>query len=359
MTAPAESAGSAYRDAGVDIDAGHEVVRRIKEDVASTRGPRVLGEVGGFGGFFAYPRPDSDHVLISSMDGVGTKLKLTAQLNRWEDAGYDIVSHCVNDILVHGAQPLFFLDYVGTGRLDPSVVARLVGGMAEACRESGCALLGGETAEMPGVYAEGDCDVVGCIVGEVSRGRILTGETIQPGDRILALTSIGLHTNGYSLARKILDSDAQPKVLSETVPGTGMTWGDALLRRHRMYLPLVAPLLAEPPEAGLRGFCHLTGGGLLDNLPRILPRGCRGVARRDAWEVPHLFAELVRRGGLDESEAFQVFNMGLGFLAVVAPERADAIAALVEAAGERPVDLGWIEEGPPSVRWAQASENGH
>ncbi|MCA9727097.1 MAG: phosphoribosylformylglycinamidine cyclo-ligase, partial [Candidatus Eisenbacteria bacterium] len=275
-----------YREAGVDIDEGNLAVRSLRPFVESTRTPRVVGGVGAFAGLFAYPRPDSDTLLVASMDGVGTKLRLSAHLGRWKDAGFDIVSHCVSDILVMGARPLFFLDYVGMGKLHASVVADLVEGMAEACRPCGCALLGGETAEMPGVYPDGEADVVGTILGEVSRSRLIDGRRIEVGDRLLGLSSIGLHTNGYSLARKILGSDERPSVFAERPDPAGATWGDLLTARHRLYFPLVEPLLATD---AIRGMAHITGGGLTENIPRILPAGTRAAIDRSAWPVPPVF----------------------------------------------------------------------
>ncbi|MBM3318360.1 MAG: phosphoribosylformylglycinamidine cyclo-ligase, partial [Candidatus Eisenbacteria bacterium] len=249
----------AYRAAGVDLDSADEVVRRLKPLAASTRVPGVESDLGSFGGFFAFPEPGGERLLIASIDGVGTKMKVARLTGRWRDAGYDIVAHCVDDILVHGARPLFFLDYIGAGKLDVEAIAALGEGMAEACREAGCALLGGETAEMPGTYVEGEIDLVGCIVGEVRRGRLLPGDRVAPGDALIGLASWGLHTNGYSLARRVL-IDEGPGIDARLEDGR--TIGEALSARHRMYLPAVAPWLDRPE---LHGLAHITGGGIPGN----------------------------------------------------------------------------------------------
>jgi phosphoribosylformylglycinamidine cyclo-ligase len=314
--------------------------------VASTRTPRVESELGVFAGFFAYPEVGSDRLLVASTDGVGTKLKLTAQLGRWADAGFDIVSHCTSDILVHGARPLFFLDYIGTGKLSAEVVGELVAGMAEACRATGAALLGGETAEMPGVYSPGDIDVVGTLVGEVRRDGLVDGRTIRPGDAVLGLASWGLHTNGFSLARRILGTDSGAAVLEERPHPEGGTWGDLLLARHRLYFPRVAPLLGEVP---VEGMVHITGGGLIDNIPRILPDGCRALLSVDSWPVPSVFRHLVKRGGIDRDEAHRVFNMGIGYVLIVRPERVSEIQARLAGTGEPAFEIGRIESGERRV----------
>jgi len=356
LSAPPSGAGippaEAYRAAGVDRDEAGRAVSGLGAIIARTRTARVTGSPGGFAGFFAYPEADSDRLLVASMDGVGTKLKLAAAAGRYRGAGIDIVSHCVDDILVHGATPLFFLDYIGAGRLSAAIVAELAEGMAEACVEAGRALIGGETAEMPGIYAAGELDLVGTIIGEVRREALVDGHGIQPGDRILGLRSSGLHTNGYSLVRRILSLDDHPERLLDPL-GDGRTWGDALLAPHRMYLSPVRPVLGL-----VRGMAHITGGGITENLPRVLPEGIRAVIRRDAWETSRLFDELRRRGRLDDEECYRVFNMGLGFLLVVAPELADHVRSLVEGAGEPCLPVGWCEAGERSVRWAAAGERG-
>jgi phosphoribosylformylglycinamidine cyclo-ligase len=341
-------AANAYRDAGVDLEEGQHAVARIRSLARRTYTPRVESEIGVFAGFFSFPDPRSDRLLVASMDGVGTKLKLAAQTGRWRGVGYDLVSHCVNDILVHGARPLFFLDYIGTGKLSGDTVAELVGGMTEACLESGCSLIGGETAEMPGMYPAGELDLVGTIVGEVERSRLVDGRAIVAGDRIIALPSSGLHTNGYSLARKVLGSDEDPSVLQGVIEGGDGSLADLLLARHRMYLHAVVPLL----EGGLvRGMAHITGGGVPGNLPRILPPGVRAVVQRGLRPVPPLFVHLASRGGVDAEEAWRVFNMGVGFLAVVPHDRVKEALERLAATGADPWEIGWIEDGPPGVRW--------
>ncbi|MBK8230510.1 MAG: phosphoribosylformylglycinamidine cyclo-ligase [Candidatus Eisenbacteria bacterium] len=341
-------ASAAYRAAGVDLVEAQAALRRLASPVKSTHTPRVLAKPGAFAGFFAYPDPSSERLLVSSMDGVGTKMRIAALAGRFRDPGYDIASHCVNDILVHGATPLFFLDYIGAAKLSAERVGELVDGMAEACRESGCALIGGETAEMPGIYAPGDWEVVGTIVGEVTRSGLIDGATIRPGDRILGLRSWGLHTNGYSLARRALKIDERPEVLEERCPGSDRTWADLLLARHRMYLPFVRPFLGT---GKLQGMIHLTGGGIPENVPRILPPGTCAVFDRQSWEIPPVFRELCRLGPVGEEERYRVFNMGIGYLLVVRPDDREEIRSALTALGETPIEIGWIEDGTGGTRW--------
>ena len=317
--------GDAYARAGVNIAAGSRATQLIKAAVRATYGPEVLSDVGSFGGLFdasALKRMDAP-VLVASTDGVGTKTMVAARLNRWNTIGQDLVNHCVNDILVQGARPLFFLDYVAASKLNAEQIAAVVGGAAAACRANDCALLGGETAEMPGVYQPGELDVAGTIVGVVERARIVDGARIQPGDVILALMSSGLHTNGYSLARRVLadiDWDVVHSDLGESV-------GAALLAVHRSYLQPVMALLDAGVE--VRGLAHITGGGVLDNLPRILPPGVGAVIWRGAWPEPPIFGLIQRLGDVSEAEMFHVFNMGLGMLAVIPPEAVTAAQAAV------------------------------
>lgn len=319
----------AYAASGVNIAAATQAKELMGAAVRSTHGPAVLAGMGAFGGCFdaglalaglAAP------VLVSSADGVGTKTLVAAALGRYDTVGQDLVNHCVNDILVQGARPLFFLDYVAAARLDPEQVAAIVGGVAAACRAVGCALLGGETAEMPDVYLPGSFDLAGTIVGVVERAAMLPSPAIAPGDAVIALPSTGLHTNGYSLARRVAARDgydARPAALG------GQSVGEALLAIHRCYLPEVAALRAAVP---LRALAHITGGGIFDNLPRVLPAGLGAVIERGTWAVPPIFTYLVERGGLAEAEAFHALNMGLGMLAVLpSADLPQALAAVPEA----------------------------
>ena len=320
-----------YRQSGVDIDAGNEAVRRIKALARSTATPGVLSEIGSFGGLF---RLDTDRyrdpVLVSSADGVGTKLKVAFMTGRHDTIGADLVNHCVNDILVQGAEPLFFLDYLATGRLSPDVAEQIVAGVARGCRENACALLGGETAEMPGFYQDGEYDIAGFIVGAVDRGRIVDGRRIAPGDALIALPSAGLHTNGYSLARQVLFGTCgfQPDT---TVPELGTTVADALLAPHRSYLAAVRPLLA----AGLvKGMAHITGGGITENLPRSLPEGCAASVDLSAWSVPPLFRLIASSGRIAGDEMLRAFNMGVGLIIVCAEADADGVLSSLRGHGE-------------------------
>ncbi len=314
-----------YRDAGVDIAAGAAAVELMQEAVRATYGPEVLAGIGAFGGLFdaAALQGMAAPVLVASTDGVGTKTKIAAALGRYDTIGHDIVNHCVNDILVQGARPLFFLDYIASARLVPEVVAAVVGGCAAACRAVGCALLGGETAEMPGVYAPGELDLVGTIVGVVERAQIIAGHTIAAGDAIIGLASSGLHTNGYSLARRVFDGWD----LTVHVAELGRPLGDVLLAPHRAYLAEVQRLRAA--GITIKGLAHITGGGLLDNPPRIFPPGVAGRLWRHSWPVPPIFRLIQHLGQIDDREMAHVFNLGLGMLVIVPPLQADpALRAL-------------------------------
>ena len=314
---------SAYLDAGVNIASGARAVKLMSDAVRATYGPEVLLGIGAFGGLFdaaALTRLDSP-VLVASTDGVGTKTKIASALGRYDTMGHDIVNHCVNDILVQGARPLFFLDYIASSKLDPEMVAAVVSGAAAACQAAGCALLGGETAEMPGVYAAGEFDLVGTVVGVVDRAAIIDGSRIQPGDVVIGLASSGLHTNGYSLARRVFDDWD----LSAVVPEIGEPLGDALLAPHRCYLPDVERL--RQAGVDIRGLAHITGGGLIDNPPRILPDGLGMHLRRASWPVPPLFRLIQQTGQISDHEMAHVFNLGLGMLVVMPAEQAaDALA---------------------------------
>ncbi|HYS27410.1 MAG TPA: phosphoribosylformylglycinamidine cyclo-ligase [Vicinamibacterales bacterium] len=340
-----------YKASGVDIDAGNETVRRIRGLARSTFTSGVLSEIGSFGGLFRLqPGQYRDPVLVASADGVGTKLKVAFLAQRHDTIGRDLVNHCVNDILVQGAEPLFFLDYLATGQLTPAVAESIVGGIACACRDSGCALLGGETAEMPGFYRDGEYDVAGFIVGAVDRPQLITGRTIAVGDVLVGVPSSGLHTNGYSLARRVvfdrlrLDVDSYVPELSRTV-------GDALLEPHRSYLPIVKPIL----DGGrIKGMAHITGGGITDNLPRVLPHGTAAVVDTSAWEVPPIFTWLQRGGDIPRDDMLRTFNMGIGLIAVTGRNHAEALIDEMAARGGRDARvIGEIVPGePPSVTYA-------
>ena len=332
---------SAYARAGVDIDAATDAVGRMRAHIRTTLTPGVLTDVGSFGGMFALSALGAlqDPVLVSSIDGVGTKLKIAFATGRHDTIGRDLVNHCVNDILVQGARPLFFLDYFGTGRLEPGVAADVVKGLAEGCQAAGCALIGGETAEMPGLYGAGEYDLAGCIVGLVERGRIVDGAGVTAGDVVLGLASEGLHTNGYSLARQALLEDAR-MALDVPVPALGdVTLGEALLWPHRCYAPAVLPLLDLSPSP-IKAMAHITGGGFVDNIPRVLPPRVGVQINRGAWDVPPLFRLIQDKGGVSEAEMFRVFNMGIGFVLVVAPDAAEETLARLRAAGETAYRLG-------------------
>jgi phosphoribosylformylglycinamidine cyclo-ligase len=338
--------GTSYKAAGVDIDAGNETVRRIKSIARGTFTPGVLSEIGSFGGLFSMASGGwQDPVLVASADGVGTKLKVAFMAGVHDTIGRDLVNHCVNDILVQGATPLFFLDYLATGRLSPDVAEQIVVGLAAACRENGCALLGGETAEMPGFYADGEYDVAGFIVGAVERRRLIDGKSLVPGDVLLALPSVGLHTNGYSLARHIAFETLGLSVESH-VPDLGETVGAAFLRPHKSYLRALQPLLA----AGIvKGLAHITGGGITDNLPRMLPPGTAAEVRRGAWPVLPLFQWLAAAGQVAIDDQYRAFNMGVGLVMAVAPEHAGEAAAMLKKAGEAVHQIGHVVAGSDGV----------
>jgi phosphoribosylformylglycinamidine cyclo-ligase len=341
-----------YKQAGVDIEAGNEVVRRIRSLARGTFTPGVLSDIGSFGGLFRLDAASVvDPVLVASADGVGTKLRLAFLTGVHRTIGTDLVNHCVNDILVQGAQPLFFLDYLATGRLEPDVAVQVVEGLSSACVANGCALLGGETAEMPGFYADGEYDLAGFIVGAVPRNRLIDGRTIAPGDALIGVPSSGLHTNGYSLARRIVFELAGLRPDSH-VAELGTTVGAALLEPHRSYLSLVRPLL---PSGLIKGMAHITGGGITDNLPRILPPGTGAVVDPAAWEVPALFRWLQRTGNVPDDDMFRTFNMGIGLIVVCANHDADRIVADLADAGEPQARrIGRVVQGGPGVQYAAA-----
>jgi phosphoribosylformylglycinamidine cyclo-ligase len=331
----------AYARAGVDVDLGNKLKHGIQSLVRQTHGPQVLGKVGGFGGLFRATFPGMrDPVLVASMDGVGTKLKIAFAMDKHDTVGVDLVNHCINDIAVLGARPLFFLDYIGCERLEPSVFQQLLRGLSRACLAAGCALLGGETAQMPGMYRKGEYDLAGCIVGVVDRMKIIDGSKIKPGDVVLGLASNGLHTNGYSLARKILFEKMRLKP-SSPLPRSTNTVGKELLRVHKNY----QPLLAKVPVGVVKGLAHITGGGLIDNLPRILPSNCDAVIETKSWRLPSIFQILQRNGNVDAREMYQVFNMGIGMVAIVAERNARSAMSILRAKR-----IGRTESGTGRVR---------
>lgn len=331
--------GYSYRDAGVDIQAGNEVVERIKPAVARTLRPEVLGGLGGFGGLFnldvnKYPDP----ILVSGTDGVGTKLRLAFQMNRHDSIGQDAVAMCVNDILVQGAEPLFFLDYLAVGKVVPERVAKVVDGVARGCEMAGCALIGGETAEMPGFYAVDEYDIAGFSVGVVNRDRLIDGSKIQAGDMLIGLPSTGLHSNGYSLARKVFE----PYSLEEVFPELGETLGDALLRPTRIYVRSILPLLQE---GKILGMAHITGGGLTENVPRVLPDGLGVQIDTSVWDCPPIFTLLQRLGDVDLPEMYRTFNMGIGFVLIVHPEHVAGVSQKLTEMGEKSFVIGSVVPG--------------
>jgi phosphoribosylformylglycinamidine cyclo-ligase len=335
-----------YAEAGVSLDRSDKVKNNIAAAVKSTFGPRVMGGFGGFGGCFDARNLGVHPVLVSSCDGVGTKLKLAFQSGIHTTVGQDIVNHCVDDILVQGAKPLFFLDYIATGRLQDGVVEGVVEGAAKACRENGAALIGGETAEMPGFYPDGEYDLAGYIVGVVEKENLLDGSKIRPGNTILALGSSGLHTNGYSLARKVF-FDKAGLTLEARLDGLNGTLREALMAPHRSYLKALYPLIEEK---AINGLVHLTGGGFQGNIPRVLPEDTDAVIDRRTWEVPALFRQISELGQIDRDEMDRAFNMGLGMLVVVDADRAEDLRARLVDAGETVHCVGRIEKGSRTVR---------
>jgi phosphoribosylformylglycinamidine cyclo-ligase len=338
-----------YRDAGVNIDAGNEAVSRMKEHIRSTFNPNVLTDVGSFGGMFSLAGIDVyEHpVLVSSMDGVGTKLKIAIAMGKHDTVGSDLVNHCINDILVQGARPLFFLDYFATGKLSPLVASDIVKGLATACREAGCVLIGGETAEMPGMYSGDDYDLAGCIVGIVERSRIITGERVQAGDRVIGLASSGLHTNGFSLARRVLiDTEGGAYSVFDVLPALGKPLGEELLSVHRCYASSVLPLLQE---FDIHGMAHLTGGGFYDNIPRVLPADCSVTIDRRSWTVPPIFNLIQEQGNVADPEMFRTFNMGIGLVLIAPAEEAPLLLHRLNESGEHAYLIGDVHRGVHEV----------
>jgi phosphoribosylformylglycinamidine cyclo-ligase len=339
-----------YRDAGVDIGAQDETLARAKESIRASFTPGVLGDVGLFGGLFDPSRVGcGGQILVASADGVGTKLDVAKRAGIHDGVGRDLVQHCINDILVQGARPLFFMDYVGTGKLDPAVVSGLIRGCADACKDNGLALLGGETAEMPGLYAAGDFDLVGFIVGAVDQDKIIDGGRVRSGQKLIGLGSDGLHTNGYSLARKILFERQGHELSDRPAELAGVSVQDALLAPHRSYLEAIWPLLED---GCVTSIAHITGGGLLDNLPRVLG-GRRAIIDRTRWTVPPLFAYLVEAGQVERDEAHQVWNMGVGLVLTVEPKDEARVVASLRERGEAVFELGHVDDLGEGVVWAE------
>jgi phosphoribosylformylglycinamidine cyclo-ligase len=338
-----------YRQSGVDIGAGEEAVRRIARLARSTFRPEVLGEIGSFAGFSRIPDRYRDPVIVSSADGVGSKLKVAFLADRHDTVGIDLVAMGVNDLLVHGAEPLFFLDYLAAAKVVPEKVEAIITGVVAGCKEAGCALIGGETAELPDFYAAGEYDLAGFAVGVVERSRIVNGASVRPGDVILGLASSGLHSNGFSLARKIIFG-VMGLTVHDPLPGINRTVGEDLLLPTRIYVRSILPLLAE---VSVRGMAHVTGGGITGNLPRVLPEACRAVIRRGSWVVPSIFLLLMREGNVAEAEMLRTFNMGIGFILIVGPADVEAVNRRLLALGEQVFQIGEIVSGERGVEYVQ------
>lgn len=340
-----KNSGLTYRDAGVDIDAGNRAVKLMKKSVQATYRPEVLGDIGGFGGLFALSTKYKEPVLVSGTDGVGTKLKLAFMLDKHDTIGQDAVAMCVNDILVQGAEPLFFLDYLAVGQLDAEKVATIVSGVAGACKESGCALIGGETAEMAGFYQDGEYDIAGFSVGVVDKANIITGATIKPGDVLLGLPSSGLHSNGYSLVRKICFDTKQAEV-NQYIDSLGTTLGEELLRPTRLYPKVCLPLIKE---FAIKGMVHLTGGGFYENIPRVLPKDCGVSINAAAWPMLPIFSLLQEWGNVAWPEMYRTFNMGIGMILVLDAQEATAVQQRLQEMNEPSYVMGQVISGEHCV----------
>jgi phosphoribosylformylglycinamidine cyclo-ligase len=338
-----------YADAGVNIDTANRTKQRIKYLAHKTFTKGVLSEIGGFGGLFSIDKTKYvDPVLVSSVDGVGTKLKLAFEMNVHHTIGADLVNHCVNDIAVQGAAPMFFMDYLATGKLDPGIAEKVVEGLADACKHNGCALIGGETAEMPGFYPEGEYDLAGFIVGVVEREKIITGKTVEVGDIILGLPSTGLHTNGYSLARKLLFEVAkyEPETYVNEIKGKV---GNELMHTHRSYWPIVKKMVAAECVSAM---AHITGGGITENLPRVLPRGTAAVIEYGKWPVLPIFTHMQRLGNVPQDEMMRTFNMGIGMLLVIPSKKFKKAESVLDRAGEKYYHVGRITKGDRKVSYS-------
>jgi phosphoribosylformylglycinamidine cyclo-ligase len=339
--------GTSYEDAGVSISAGEEAVERIKSTVRSTFSPEVIGDIGGFGGLFAFAQHRYSHpVLVSSTDGVGTKALVAQAAGRFDTIGVDLVAMCVDDIVCQGAEPLFFLDYIAVGKLDPDHIEQLVEGVAHGCRQAGCALIGGEMAEHPGAMAPGEFDLVGFAVGVAERDRLITGQHVRPGDVLIGLPSPGLRSNGYSLARKVLLDGGERRLDDPAWAGAHHSLADELLLPSVVYAPAIAALLRV---VDVRSIAHITGGGLPGNLTRVLPEGTGAVIERRSWEPPRIFGEIQRLGDVSDDEMAKVFNLGIGMVVVVAPEEAHRTLDVLRTEGHRAVEIGQITAGRGAV----------
>ena len=339
-----------YRDAGVDIDAANTAVARIKRIASSTFNSNVLSEIGSFGGMFAGAFPEMrEPILVASCDGVGTKLKVAFATGIHDTVGYDLVAHCIGDILVQGARPLFFLDYIATGKLEPNVIEKIVEGLARGCREGNCALLGGETAEMPGLYADGEYDIAGFIVGVVDRAKVINGSMIRSGDVVVGLPSLGLHTNGYSLARKLLLEVAGYGVETK-VDELGMTVGEQLLKPHRNYLPAFERLIER--EGVIKGMAHITGGGLVENIPRILPANVDVILERGTWPVLPVFDLMQKIGNVPQDDMDRTFNLGIGMVAIVSPSHLELLKEEFARVNDQCYIIGKVVEGSGKTYFA-------
>jgi phosphoribosylformylglycinamidine cyclo-ligase len=339
----------AYARAGVDIDLGNKVKSTLPQLLAATHRREVMGKVGGFGGLFALDvRKYKQPVLVSSVDGVGTKLKIAFAMDKHDTIGADLVNHCVNDIAVLGAEPLFFLDYLGTGKLEPKAFTEIIKGFAKACAENNCALIGGETAQMPGFYQAGEYDVSGTIVGVVEKSKMLNGQkTVKRGDAVIGIASSGLHTNGYSLGRKIFFEQLKYK-LNSRVPGLKGTIGEELLKVHVSYGPLVQALLKKfnaKGKAPVKAFAHITGGGFVDNIPRVLPGNCDVVIRKGSWDMLPIFQIIAERSGVPDEELYQVFNMGIGMVSIVSADKIDEVLKFIKAQKHDAWLIGEVTKG--------------
>lgn len=334
-----------YKAAGVDVEAGYEAVKKMKEHTAKTMIPGVLGGLGSFGGFFELPKGIKNPVLVSGTDGVGTKLQIAFMMKRHDTIGIDAVAMCVNDIVCHGAKPLYFLDYIGTGRLETNVAAEIVKGICDGCIEAGCALIGGETAEMPGFYKDEEYDLAGFAVGVVDKTKIINGANVKAGDIVIGIPSSGIHSNGFSLVRKLFFEKYKYRV-DQQIEELGTTLGEVLLTPTRIYVKLIENLISK---FKIKGIAHITGGGFIENIPRTIPEGLKAIVNTKSYQVPPIFRLMQRLGNIEEKEMYNTFNMGIGLVLVVGKKDADAVMAELEANGEKPVLLGNIAKGEGGI----------